>query len=59
MLRIVLSSSRFVILIPVIGTLVAAVGLLLYETTIVLIATWAAVRQFAGLQRDAKALAWG
>lgn len=59
MLRHLLSYSRFAVLIPVIGALIAAVGLLLYEAAILLKAAWAAAWQFASSAKDAKALAVG
>jgi uncharacterized membrane protein YqhA len=59
MLRRVLFLSRFVILIPVIGTLIASLGLLLYEAIVVLIAIEAALRGFANASRDSRVLAVG
>ena len=59
MLRRVLSSSRYIVLIPVIGTLISSVALLLYELAVVLMAAASAILQFTGTTKDTKALAVG
>jgi uncharacterized membrane protein YqhA len=59
MLRRVLASSRYIVLIPVIGTLLSSVALLLYELAVVFMAAVSAFWQFSGSAKDTKALAVG
>lgn len=59
LMRHVLSSSRYIVLIPVFGTLIASVALLLYEAAVVIVAVVDAAWQHSASPKDAKALAVG
>jgi uncharacterized membrane protein YqhA len=59
MLRQVLSASRYMVLIPIFGTLVASFALLIYEAVVVVSAIFDAVRQGSASPKDAKTLAVG
>lgn len=59
MLRRVLASSRYLILIAIIATFVASIALLLYQATVVLTALFEIVQQGFNAPRSAKRLAVG
>jgi uncharacterized membrane protein YqhA len=57
MLRQVLTSSRYIVLIPVFGTMIASIALLVYEAVVVVSAVIEAVGQGSASAKDAKTLA--
>ena len=59
MLRRVLSSSRYIVFIPVLGTFIASVALLLYEAAVVITAVSDAAWQHSASPKDAKVLVVG
>src|SRR5664279_2384516 len=59
MLRRVLSSSRYIVFIPVLGTFIASVALLLYKAAVVITAVSDAAWQHSASPKDAKVLAVG
>ncbi len=59
MLRHVLSASRYIVLIPIFGTLIASLALLVYEAIVVVSAIFDAVHLGSATPKDAKTLAVG
>ena len=59
MLRRVLSSSRYIVFIPVLGTFIASVALLLYKAAVVITAVSDAAWQHSASPKDAKVLVVG
>jgi uncharacterized membrane protein YqhA len=59
MLRRALASSRYIVLVAVIGTLVASIALIVYEATVVVQAVFNVIREGSVSLKTSKALAVG
>ena len=59
MLRLLFSKSRYIVIVPIVGTLIAAFGLMLYETMAMVTALIEIFQKGALVQKEVKALAVG